>query len=58
VKQEEIMADWLPGAREGQLNMAKVWISVINVREKTWEKRQNFNKNSRKPLDNFDPAVV
>jgi hypothetical protein len=28
--------DWFPGTREGQLNMAKVWISVIQSRGSGW----------------------
>lgn len=30
------MADWLPSTREGQLNMAKVWHSVIGIRGSGW----------------------
>ena len=28
--------NWLPGDREGQLNMAKVWYSVVQSRGGTW----------------------
>lgn len=30
------MADWLPGTREGQLNMAKVWNNVIQTAGNGW----------------------
>ena len=30
------MADWLPGTREGQLNMAKVWSGVVQNRGSGW----------------------
>jgi hypothetical protein len=35
-KKEINMADWLPSTREGQLNMAKVWHSVIGIRGLGW----------------------
>jgi hypothetical protein len=38
-KGEKTMAssgNWLPGDREGQLNMAKVWYSVVQSRGGTW----------------------
>jgi hypothetical protein len=28
--------NWLPGDREGQLNMAKVWYSIVQTRGGTW----------------------
>ena len=30
------MANWLPGTREGQLNIAKVWAAAIQTRGSAW----------------------
>jgi hypothetical protein len=31
------MADWLPGTREGQFNMAKVWATTIQSKATAWD---------------------
>ncbi|MDR0375702.1 MAG: hypothetical protein LBH85_08265, partial [Treponema sp.] len=31
------MADWLPGTREGQLNMAKIWAIIIQSKANAWD---------------------
>ena len=30
------MANWVPGTREGQLNMAKVWATTIQTKQTAW----------------------
>jgi hypothetical protein len=35
-KKERRMANWLPGTRKGQLNMAKVWATVIQTKGTAW----------------------
>jgi hypothetical protein len=46
-----MVKDWLPHARVGQLNMAKVWLTVLNAKKSAWGIPQTV-------IDDLQPLIL